>query len=215
MPARGAVRLAAMKPAFLIAVLLLAAGPAHALFKVVGPDGRVTYTDRPPNAAEGRVQPVSRDGSSGGASDFTSLPLALRQVATRFPVTLYSTGKCEPCDQARAALVRRGVPFAERTAESDEDREAWTRTIGGPEAPALRVGGQVLRGWDQALWEDTLDVAGYPKRSQLPPSWRQPSAAPLIDRATSARPTPSTSAAPAGQAPAPVDRASNPAGIRF
>ncbi|HEU4644591.1 MAG TPA: DUF4124 domain-containing protein, partial [Burkholderiales bacterium] len=37
------------------ALFVLTVGAAHAQFKVVGPDGKVTYTDRPPPAAEGRV----------------------------------------------------------------------------------------------------------------------------------------------------------------
>jgi hypothetical protein len=38
-----------------VAALLcgLAAPSAHALFKVVGPDGKVTYTDRAPQPAAG------------------------------------------------------------------------------------------------------------------------------------------------------------------
>lgn len=215
MPMRCAGRLGTMKPAVLLAALALAAGPAHALFKVVGPDGRVTYTDRPPNAAEGKTQPINRDGSSGGASDTSALPFALRQVATRFPVTLYSTSKCEPCELARAALIRRGVPFSERTAEAQEDREAWTRLIGGPEAPALRVGGQLLRGYNPAQWDETLDLAGYPKQSLLPASWRPPAPAPLVDRAPSKGPNLSPQALPPTEAPAPVDPRSNPTGIRF
>lgn len=212
---RAAGRLRSMKPALLLGALVLAASPAHALFKVVGPDGRVTYTDRPPNATEGKVQPVNRDGSSSAASDVGALPFALRQVATRFPVTLYSTSNCDPCAVARATLIRRGVPFSERTAEAQEDREAWTRLIGGPEAPALRVGGQLLRGYNPSTWDETLDLAGYPKQSLLPASWQPPAAVPLLDRRPSSGPNLSPQALPPPQAPAPVDPRSNPAGIRF
>ena len=63
-------------PALLL--LTLAASPAHALFQVVGPDGRVTNTDRAPGPADGRMQPVSKE--TGRASDL-QLPYALRQVA--------------------------------------------------------------------------------------------------------------------------------------
>ena len=44
-----------------VGVALLSAPPAFALYKVVGPDGRVTYTDRPPAIAGGeRVLPLGR-----------------------------------------------------------------------------------------------------------------------------------------------------------
>lgn len=192
------------------AALALAAPSAHALFKVVGPDGRVTYTDRPPPAASGRVMPVNRD--TGGASD-PALPIALRQVATRFPVTLYTSVNCEPCAMARQMLARRGIPFGERVADTLEDREAWERVVGGLEAPALRVGGQMLRGFNPAVWDETLDVAGYPRQSQLPPSYQAPAAVPLVDRRPPAGPNPAPPQLPV--APPAQDNGSNPAGIRF
>lgn len=192
----------------LAATLVLVTGSAHALFKVVGPDGKVTYTDRPPPASGGKVVPVNRE--TGSASD-PALPFALRQIATRFPVTLYTSANCEPCALARQMLARRGIPFSERVAESLEDREAWVRVVGGLEAPALRVGGQMLRGFNPANWDETLDVAGYPRQSQLPANYQAPAAAPLVDR----RPP-----APVASPPLPAvrpeqDLTPNPSGIRF
>jgi len=43
-----------MNRAVIASLLMLAAASGQAQFKVVGPDGRITYTDRPPPAAEGR-----------------------------------------------------------------------------------------------------------------------------------------------------------------
>ena len=48
------------RPALRAAVAVMAvltALPAAALYKVVGPDGKVTYTDRPPAPASGRISP--------------------------------------------------------------------------------------------------------------------------------------------------------------
>lgn len=192
----------------LAAALLLAAPSAHALFKVIGPDGRVTYTDRPPLASEGKVMPVNSE--TGRASD-PGLPLALRQVATRFPVTLYTASNCgEACMLGRNLLGKRGVPFTERTAETDEEREAWTRLVGGLEAPVLKVGEQTLRGYTPVAWDETLDVAGYPRQSALPASYQAPPVIPLLERRPAApRPTPPAPTAPVA---APT---SNPSGIRF
>jgi glutaredoxin len=193
------------------AALVLAAPSAHALFKVVGPDGKVTYTDRPPPVEQGRATTVNRDGSS--ATTDVSLPFALRQVMAKFPVTLYTAAKCEACDLGRALLVRRGIPFSERTATTEEDKEAWEKIVGGQEAPVLRVGGQVMRGFSAGAWEETLDVAGYSRTSQLPPNYKAAAATPLVERRP-ARPavTPAADAAPA---PAPVDQAANPNRIKF
>lgn len=195
-------------PALLL--MALAASPAHALFKVVGPDGRVTYTDRAPGPADGRMQPVSKE--TGRASDL-QLPYALRQVASRFPVTLYTAVDCgDACTMARSFLSRRGVPYAERTAKTAEEREAWERIVGGTQAPTLTVGSQSLRGFAPAAWDETLDVAGYPKNSLLPASWQPPAPVPLI-APRAAAPSPAPLPLPAARE---LERSSdNPAGIRF
>ena len=211
-PGRNTVRLQHMRTPVLFctlaASLLLAAPAAHALFKVVGPDGRVTYSDRAPSPSDGKVSPINSE--TGRASD-PSLPFALRQVATRFPVTLYTASDCgEACALGRALLARRGVPYNERTAETDEDRAAWQRLVGGPEAPVLKVGGQSLRGYTQTTWDETLDVAGYPRQSQLPANYQAAAPMPLVERRPAARPTP-----PAPTAPPPIDPSANPSGIRF
>jgi glutaredoxin len=190
------------------AALLFAASAAHALFKVIGPDGRVTYTDRPPSPSEGRVQTVNRE--TGRASD-PALPFALRQVATRFPVTLFTASNCgDACALGRSLLNQRGVPFTERTADTEEEREAWPRLVGGSEAPVLKVGEQTLRGYAPVAWGETLDTAGYPRQSLLPSSYQAPGPVPLMERKAAApKAVPQPAAAPA------ADPGSNPAGIRF
>ena len=190
------------------ASLLLAAPAAHALFKVIGPDGKVTYTDRPPSSSEGKVMPVNKE--TGRATD-VALPFALRQVATRFPVTLYTASTCgDACALGRNMLAKRGVPFVERTANTDEEREAWPRLVGGSEAPVLKVGEQTLRGFTPVAWDETLDTAGYPRQSLLPASYQAPAPVPLVERkAPPPKAAPQQPETPAG------DGSSNPAGIRF
>ena len=190
------------------AALLLAAPAAHALFKVIGPDGRVTYTDRPPSPSEGRAMPVNKD--TGRASD-PALPFALRQVATRFPVTLYTASSCgDACALGRNLLSKRGVPFIERTAATDEEREAWPRIVGGSEAPVLKVGEQTLRGYSPVAWDETLDTAGYPRQSLLPANYQAAAPVPLIERKASPKP-----AAPTAPSATTDEPGSNPSGIRF
>lgn len=189
-------------------LVALAAPSAHALFKVVAPDGSVTYTDRPPAASEGRVQSVSSD--TGRASD-PQLPFALRQVASRFPVVLYTAANCtDACNMGRAHLTRRGIPYSERTALTDEEREAWSRVVGGTEAPTLTVGSQSLRGFVPAAWDEALTVAGYPATSLLPATWQPPAPTPLIAPRTATPAVPVLPAAP--PLPAAPDDGS---GVRF
>ena len=99
----------------LLASLLLAlagvGAHAQAVYRIVGPDGKVTFSDRAPDTA---AKPAQSTTSGTGATG-AALPYELQQVATRFPVTLYTGTDCTPCNNARNLLVGRGIPFTERT----------------------------------------------------------------------------------------------------
>src|SRR5258705_8171766 len=188
--------------------LVLAALPAHALYKVVGPDGKVTYTDRAPVGTTDKVTSIS---NSGNVVSAVALPLELRQAAQRFPVTLYTMANCEPCDGARALLRARGIPHAEKTVLTAEDSEALARLSGARDAPTLTIGVQALRGFSAELWNSYLDSAGYPRESRLPANYQFPAATPLTERREAApvagrQPPAEPQAAPAPaptQGPAP------------
>ncbi|GHC73179.1 hypothetical protein GCM10007320_09590 [Pseudorhodoferax aquiterrae] len=196
------------------AALLLAAGlcPAQAVYRSVGPDGRVTFSDRPITSDARAATTASRGGIPPAPR---VLPYELRQTVDRFPVTLYTGSDCAPCDSARQLLVARGVPFSERTVQSNEDIEALRRLAGDNSLPVVTIGGQRLQGFAPAEWTQYLDSAGYPRSSQLPPGYRAPPAQPLVAvRAAEPAPAPAPrAAAPAAPAPAPAP--SNPAGIVF
>lgn len=221
----SSVRLAALAALVGCASLWSAVGHAQ-VFRVVGPDGRVTFTDRPPVDTKASPAPtVSMAGSSGGSSS-ASLPATVRNAMSRFPVTLYSSTDCTPCVTARTYLTSRGIPFTERTIATNDDVAALQRLAGETGLPFATIGGQHVRGFSDAEWGQYLDAAGYPKASQLPSSWRNPAPAPLVavqapavtappQAQQQARP-PQSAGAGATPAPAPSDPSpSNPAGIRF
>lgn len=193
-----------------LALLALAALPASAQYKVVAPDGSVTYTDRPPYESNLRITPIGRNAPA--TSTEVGLPIELRQATSRYPVTLYTTADCAPCDNGRKLLQQRGVPYAERTIGSEDDAQALERLIGSRTVPALTVGAQPLRGYSEADWASYLDAAGYPKESKLPRNWPAAVATPLVQRAAAAAPE----ARPAPPPPAaPVPEAPQPGTIRF
>ncbi len=162
-----------------MAVLITAmwlATPAQALYKVVSPEGKVSYTDRPTSKKQHKLQPLSHDTTT---SNNAPLPYELNQTTQRFPVTLYTTDKCAPCDSARQLLKQRGVPFAEKTIKTQADNEALQQQIGGRELPSATIGNQALRGLQPNEWHSYLDTAGYPKQSQLPTNFQHSTAKPL------------------------------------
>ncbi len=200
--------------AFVFGLVLAGSGPALAQYKVVGPDGTVTYTDRPPPAGTGRATPTAT-GTAGstetGTSPTAGLPYGLAQVASRFPATLYTGPGCEVCDTARSFLRQRGIPYAEKLV-GPNDGEALQRLTGGRSIPVLTLGGQVLRGWSADTWASYLDAAGYPKQSALPPNYRAPAPTPMTPPRPSGTEAAAPSAAPPPPPPAPPPA---PGGIRF
>ena len=216
----SSVRLAALAAVMGCATLWAAAANAQ-VFRVVGPDGKVTFTDRPPPDANAKPAPVVALPGGGGSAN-AALPLALRTATGRFPVTLYTAADCAPCGSARTYLQSRGVPFTERTVTSNEDIQALQRLAGAASVPFATIGGQHVRGFSDAEWGQYLDAAGYPKVSQLPSGWRNPEPRPMVvvqAPALAAEPQQAQQGQPAQStaAPrAPSDRSpSNPAGIRF
>lgn len=164
-----------------LALLMLGVSPAHALYKVIAPDGKITYTDRP-ESADPKSKVISINAESGATTVASGLPLELRQVATKYPVALYVGTGCAPCDQGRAMLVQRGIPFAEKVVISTEDSDALERLSGGREAPTLMIGQQSVRGYSSDIWASYLDLAGYPRQSVLPANYQRPPATPVVQR---------------------------------
>ena len=186
--------------------------PAWGQYKVVAPDGSVTYTDRPPVAANLRVTPMGRNAAPPAAGPEAGLPLELRQAAARYPVTLYTTADCPPCDSGRRLLQQRGIPYSERSVANDDDGQALERLVGGRTVPSMTVGAQPLRGFNDVDWAGYLDAAGYPKESKLPRNWPVPAVTPLVARTAAAAPA---AAAPTPPAPRPVDPPAPASGPRF
>jgi len=208
----------AVSRAALTLSLALFAVPGLAQFKVIGADGKVTYTDREPSASEGKVVPLGNKAiTAQPAAAEPDLPFELRQASTKYPVTLYVTSTaCEPCSSGRQLLKQRGIPFTEKLVVTSEDSEALERLSGAREAPTLSIGSQILRGYAAETWAAYLDAAGYPRESRLPSTYQYRAAAPVVDRRepTTARAEARAEARAQPTAPTPVP-APAPSGIRF
>jgi len=206
-------------------LLALTAGtlPAQTVYRIVGPDGKVSFTDKPP-PPNARASAAASAAPAGGAQDGAALPYELRQVTARYPATLYTSKDCVPCDSGRQLLRQRGVPFAEKTVQSQDDADALQRLSGSNSLPLLTLGAQQIKGFSTTEWTQYLSAAGYPEKSQLPAGHRNPEPAPMVAvqvaPATSApvaaspelRPAPAT---PPARPTTPRINPDNPAGIQF
>lgn len=209
--------------AALLAVLLaIGVTPMAAaqVYRIVGPDGKVTYTDKPP---EVRAKPAPAGASTAAASG-ARLPYALQQPVARYPVTLYTGDGCAPCDRARSYLRGRGVPFTEKTVNTDEDIKALQQgKEGAVSLPVGTVGTQRLTGFSEGSWKPFLDAAGYPATSALPRNYSYAPATPLAPpkeqkSADAAEPAADGEPKSADPATVPVEQPAteeNPTGLRF
>jgi glutaredoxin len=173
----------------------------HAQYKWTDHEGVVSYGDQPAKDAEH----VERIGTLAGPADTSSdalarLPFEIRIAAHDFPVVLYARPDCQPCDDARAFLKSRNVPFSERIVNSQSDLDAFHRLGGKSVLPAAHVGRQMLQGFESGAWSEALATAGYPRDVPLPRDWQWAAATPLA-------PPPAAPAVPAAADGAPTESA--------
>ncbi|MFO1194507.1 MAG: glutaredoxin family protein [Rhodoferax sp.] len=169
-------------PAALALVLGLLCGTAGAqtIYRIVGPDGKVTFSDKPPADAAKATATTASGKPLGPTGADATLPFELRQVVARFPVTLYAGASCVPCNSGRLLLQSRGIPFNEYTVSTQEDVEALQRLSGNNNLPFLTIGAQKIRGFSEAEWTQFLNAANYPATSVLPQNYRMPPPRPLV-----------------------------------
>jgi len=157
-----------MRILFVAAAILstVCAGADSREDRCVDQDGRIHYTQTPPPPDAKGVQRKSFQHGPMGTVD---LPYATQVAAKNFPVTLYTLPDCGPfCDQARALLVKRAVPFREVSVVTQKDLDEVKRLSGKGDLPLLLVGTLVQTGFQESLFNGLLDSAGYP--SSVPPA---------------------------------------------
>jgi hypothetical protein len=97
-----------------------------------------------------------------GTSASSDLPYATQLAAKNFPVKLYTQKPCAPCDDTRASLVARSVPFSEINVATPKDLDEVKTISGKADLPLLVVGSLFQSGFQEELINSLLDTAGYP-----------------------------------------------------
>lgn len=196
-------------PALLSALLFSTSAQAQ-MYKWVGPDGKITYSDQPPPPGQKKVE--KKNFSDG--PDVGNLPPELAAAVAKNPVILYSTSNCSPCNDSRNFLKTNGVPFTEKTISNNADLDKLKQVSGDTELPFMTIAKVKFQGFNTEEWRKALDSAGYPATSKLPKDYRYPAAEPAAPVTASA---PATDA-DAATKPAPALPPRKPAqdnGIRF
>ncbi len=132
---------------------------AQTVYKSVGPDGKVVYSDSPPV-----------DGKNARQLKFDKLPASplpaparaavdqhRRAGSTAMPATsdvvLYSASWCGYCMAAKSWLGSRGIAYREIDIDTDSGRAYFTRAGGGDGIPLLVAGGQRVQGFSPAAYD--------------------------------------------------------------
>lgn len=149
------------------------------LYRWTDARSQINYGDRPPPDAQNLLR---IDLRQIGEQVQSLLPYQVRRAASVYPVMLFTAGKCPPCNTARDFLVKRGIPFAERTIETGDDSVELKRLTQSEGVPVATVGSAPLVGFDPDEWNITLDASGYPKTSQLTVTFKQEPARPLTQK---------------------------------
>lgn len=162
-------------PLVLVATMLMACGITASAETYRWKDprtGRMVISDQPPPAG---VAPTRRGapGPAAPAAGGGSLPYAVREAMRDFPVRLYTAPQCKTeCQEARQVLQGRGIPYREESVATRAALEDLKRLAGQDAVPVLQVGQEVLVGMQLGRWNQTLDLAGYPKTAY--PGYRPP-----------------------------------------
>jgi glutaredoxin len=152
-----------------VALMATTSGDADTIYKSVGPDGKVIYSDRP--AAGGRLQktleyrdlPASplpesvrryREELEAGVDERLS-----GQASDGSTARLFTATWCGYCRKARRHLAGRGIAFRELDIESPDGMRAYT-SVGGSGVPVLIWKDQRIDGYSPDAYDAFADSVG-------------------------------------------------------
>jgi glutaredoxin 3 len=147
-------------------VLLLSMTCAHAerVYRWVDKDGNVSYHDRPPSSE------AARQVEEKNLRVRDAAPTAAADPGAQAAVVIYTVPQCSSCDQVRAHLDRRKVPYSERNVEGHRaNQDELQKRSGALSVPTIIVGDKVMKGYVDSLLDGELDAAGYEKPGATAP----------------------------------------------
>ncbi|MBA3031592.1 MAG: glutaredoxin family protein [Gammaproteobacteria bacterium] len=138
-----------------LASMLVLAGT---LYKSVGPDGKISYSDQPPRLGQVLMTKTFEVGPS------TSLPPAAAEQLERMKsaktvaaptdgVVLYSAAWCGYCQKAKTYLADKRIPYREVDIDTKDGLATFAQVGGGKGVPLLTAGTQRVQGFSVAAYD--------------------------------------------------------------
>jgi glutaredoxin len=141
-------------PTFLLLAFVLYAQQAQAeIYKVIGADGKVSYTDKAPQDRTAKSETLKIQTWSGAPS-VSSYNGSVRKV------TLLSAQWCGICRQAKAYMTSRKIAFEEWDIDRSDYARSKMRELGAKGVPVILVGKQKMVGFSPEGLDDMLQKAG-------------------------------------------------------
>ena len=151
-----------MKAGVLIVTLVLASPlcAQQQLYKSVGPDGRIVYSDRPP--ADGKLEKTItyyEQPSSGLSPQVLAYLEQLKgrtsasKAASGNGTVLYMAKWCGYCRQAKAFLASKNIPYQEFDIDTKDGLAAYATAGGGKGIPLLFHNGARVQGFSATTYE--------------------------------------------------------------
>jgi len=132
---------------FLAGALIPAAVNADQIFKWVDDNGKVHFTDMPPNDQE--TEQVQLRINSYSATEL----LEMDEASSSDKVIMYGTDWCTYCDKAKNYFVAKHIPFVEYDIEKDSTARREYDRLGGRGVPVILVGDKRMNGFSVATFE--------------------------------------------------------------
>ncbi|MDP2829913.1 MAG: glutaredoxin family protein [Sulfuricellaceae bacterium] len=137
-----------------IALLCLVAGltngNAHAeVYKIVGADGKISYSDTPPVNPDTKAQTLKIQTWTGSPSVSTSGSRVGK-------VTILSAKWCGVCTQAKSYMKSHSIAFEEWDIDQSDFARSKMRELGAKGVPVILVGTQKMVGFSPERLESMI-----------------------------------------------------------
>ncbi len=151
----------------LLAVLLgLLCMPTQAqVYKIVGPDGKVSYTDKPPEKGQkAQTLNLAAQPATPVPAELLKLQEAMLKSAdkraeeNRNPSfdAFFTATWCGYCKQAKAYMAARNIQVPEFDIDTASGRQAFVNAGGGRGVPLLLWKGQRVQGFSAAAYDQVF-----------------------------------------------------------
>jgi glutaredoxin len=127
------------------------------LYKSVGPDGKISYSDQPPRQGQVVMSRIFEAGPtsslpSSAADQLERMRSAKTAAAPAAGVVLYSAAWCGYCQKAKAYLADKRISYREVDIDTKDGLTTFARAGSGKGVPLLTAGTQRVQGFSVAAY---------------------------------------------------------------